>query len=214
VCSSDLSGVKAGLNERGLVVVSATSPFPRQQRLAFPRVRGRNAKFLTRCATVAEALARTDLFLGPDFLMFADPKEAAVVEVAPEGKFRVRSTASGLLWHTNHYLDPGLAGFNPPAKEGHEASSSQARARLISAALAARPAFSAEDFIRLSFSQEGGPDHALWRQGKSPTATRTVATWLVHQEPGKPARLFVRLLNLADGTVTERTVTQQEIFVK
>lgn len=198
----DAPGLRAGVNQAGLTVVSATAgSIPREERRGAAGLGGRLRRLLAECGSVSEALARTDLFkqAKPCMFLLADRREVARVEVAPGGRYVVSHTASGPLFQTNHYLEPALVDAN--VRIG---ASSQARADRIRALLeqASRPA-NLEDLLGMSRDTEGGPDNGIWRTGKAPGATRTMATFAVAMPPSGPGRLVVRL---ADPEQPERTL--------
>jgi hypothetical protein len=188
---NDDPGLKAGVNEQGLVVVSATAPYPQRDLKAMPRAKGRLGRLLREHATVEEALSRRDLFLGPTFFLVADRRQAAVIEVGPEGTFAIGKAVGGTVAHTNHYILPAMVRFNP-AKIGE---SSRERSARIHELLGTGAPFGPNDFERFSASRDGGPDRAIWRTGKSADSARTLATWMVHQNTDGDIALFVRLAN-------------------
>jgi hypothetical protein len=97
----------------------------------------------------------------------------------------------GIIAHTNHYVLPAMTRFNP-AKIGE---SSRERSTRIHELLGTGAPFGPADFEQFSASRNGGPDHAIWRTGKGGDATRTLATWVVHQRADGGITLFVRLAN-------------------
>lgn len=199
-------GLKAGVNQAGLTVVTATAgSIPREDRRGEAGMGGILRLLLTACGSVDEALARTDLFGRgkPCMFLLADRREVARVEVALGGRYSVSRTRDGVLFQTNHYLEPSLANDN--VRIG---ASSRTRAGRIQKLLAEapRPA-SLETFLGLSRNTADGPDNGIWRSGGSPQATRTLATFAVAMPPSGPGRLTVRL---ADPGRPERTV---ELFL-
>jgi len=188
---NDDPGLKAGVNQKGLVVVSATAPFRQRELKAMPKAKDRLGRILREHATVEEALQRHDLFLGPTFLLVADRRQAAVVEIGPNGTFTIANAVGGVIAHTNHYLLPEMTRFNP-TKIGESSRERFARIREF---LSAGAPFGASDFEQFSASRDGGPDEAIWRTGKTAAATRTLATWMVHQTRGGEIEVFVRLAN-------------------
>ncbi len=173
----------AGINEMGLVVVSASSPHRQAERLAMPAVKGLNRRLLTACASVAEALAHPDWLLGPRQMLLADRTTIALVEVGEDGVHGVRTTADGTLAVTNHYTLPETVRFNPNGEGEERGAGSRERLARIQAFLAGRLAFTLADFLAIAASREGGPDRAIFRTGHTPTSRRTLATFAVHQGP-------------------------------
>jgi hypothetical protein len=207
----DAPGLRAGVNQAGLTVISATAgSIPREERRGAAGLGGRLRRLLAECGSVREALARTDLFqqAKPCMFLLADRREVARVEVAPGGRYVVSHTASAPLFQTNHYLEPSLADAN--VRIG---ASSQARADRIRALLeqASRPA-NLEDLLGMSRDTEGGPDNGIWRTGKAPGVTRTMATFAVAMPPSGPGRLVVRLANPEQPERTLRVVLDEQAF--
>jgi hypothetical protein len=197
------SGLKAGVNAAGLTVVSATAgSVPREARRLAAGMGGVLRRLLHECGSVAEAVARTDLFsrAKPCFYMLSDRRELARIEIGPGGRFAVTRAARGALWQTNHYLEPALAADNHTI-----GVSSWTRAARIEALLDAlpRPANLA-GLLALSRDSAGGPDNGIWRTGGAPTATRTLATFAVAMPPAGPGTLSLRL---ADPGMPERVQT-------
>ena len=205
--SGPYGGVKAGLNQKGLVVVSASSPFSQAQSKGMYRTRGLNQKLLANCANVQQAVQSTGWFWGPRFLLVADAAEIALVAIGPEGKYAVSRTANGVLSHTNHYVLPQMIQFNPDKK----LISSRARYARISGLLQGRRAFTMADFQVMAASREGGPSKAIWRTGKKPTSVRTLGTWMVRQRPGAGAEIYVKTADPGEA-VREYRLRAADIF--
>jgi hypothetical protein len=199
--------VKAGINRKRLVVVSASSPFSWAQSNAMYRTPGLSAKLLTHCEDVSQALNSTGWFWGPRFLLLADASEIALLAIGPEGKYEITRTKSGVLYHTNHYAHPALVQFNPDKK----LTSSRARYDRISGLLAGNEKFTLAEFAEMAASRQGGPDNALWRTGKKPNSTRTLSTWIVQHKPGHGAELYVKIAN-PEEEVKEYRLRAPEIF--
>ncbi len=187
----DMPGLKGGVNEEGLVVVTASAPsYLEQQNNLYP-VKGVIQKILKNCRNVREAIKQEDWFIGPRFIMMADAKEIACVEVGLNGKFKIQSTTSGNLSHTNHYLESDFIALNPEKPY----VSSQERQRQIQQFLSTKQNFDLHDFIKVSRSEEGGPDNSIWRRGSTARSSRTLATWIVHQPVSRNTILFLRMAN-------------------
>ncbi len=183
-------GIKAGLNERGLVIVSAAagqvaadlrrSPSPE------PGLMGR---LLARCAGIDEVLREIDRFRRPIFYLMGDRAGIAALEVAPDGRRAVERVSSGTLHQTNHYRRLAPEGpLRPPA-----AGSLAREARIASFLAQGTPPWSMEDFQRLSEDRGAGADHSLWRTGRTAGAVRTLATWIARIPPRGDPELIVRL---------------------
>ena len=183
-------GVKAGVNEKGLVIVSATaSQVASEQRKAALQKKELMSFLLATCASVDDLLTRIDLLRRPVFYLVGDRSQIALIEVASDGRRSVRRQAVGTLHHTNHYraLEPP-----PELKRKPGASSTQRDARM--SALLADPSrpFTVEDFTRFSADAVDGPDNGIWRTGSSPAHKRTLATWIVSVSTNGRAALYLK----------------------
>jgi len=195
-------GLRAGVNQAGLTVVSATAgSLPEEERQGEAGSKGILRRLLTECDSVAQALSRTELFAQarPGMYLLADRTEVARLEIGPAGRYAFDRTRQGALFQTNHYLLPALAEANV-----HIGASSQARAARIQELLGQtqRPA-TLDALLALSRDAAGGPDLGIWRTGKTLESTRTLATFAVAMPPAGPGRLVVRLANPGQP---ERTV--------
>ena len=188
---NDEPGLKAGINDKGLVVVSATASIPSKELQAMPRTTNLLGKLLNSSATVDEALRHGNWFVGPRYVLIADRHKVASIEVAPEGNHRVVVTDRSVLYHTNHYVMPDLEGYNPK-KIG---ASSQERYRRVEQLLRRGSQFDLQEFIRISEDRSGGPDNSLWRDGSKPTSTRTLAAWIVYLLRTGDPRIYVKTAN-------------------
>jgi len=189
---SKSAGIKAGINEKGLVVVTATAgSIPEKDRAAMKSAKGVTSRLLSACNSVAAALKMTELFLGPQIIMMADRKEIAYVEVGPEGKFAVKTAATGVLCHTNHYLEDSTLPFNKSLGE-----SSRVRYGRIKQLLAETPhPFDMKQFIAFSHDRVAGPDNSIFRTGSSSKVSRTVAIWIVALPPTGTPRLYLKIMD-------------------
>jgi hypothetical protein len=188
----DKPGLKAGINERGLVIVSAIAgSIPSKERLAMKSAKSVSSKILTGCDSVDAALRKTDLFFGPQFLMLADKSKIAYVEIGPEGKFATKTTETGVLCHTNHYVEDSLLWANKTI-----GASSKARHTRIGKLLAETPRpFGIEEFVAFSQDKSAGPDNSILRTGSRPDSSRTLATWIVAIPPTGSPKIHVKLAN-------------------
>ncbi len=201
--------VTAGVNEEGLVVVSASPPYSREKRRQMLRTPGLNRKLLANCTSVEQALDREKLFLGPRFIMVADRREIACVEIGPGGKVAIKRKKHGVLHHTNHYIDESLEPFNPRVVD----QSSLARLQRIGRFISSKLGFTLGDFLLISTSREGGPNNSIWRDGTSPTSRQTLASWIIHLLPRGDFRLHVTMIN-PGSEPTRRTYSKDDIFAQ
>ena len=185
-------GLKAGINEKGLVVVSATAgSIPAKERKGMAYIRALSARLLKECSSVDEAIAETRLFVGPQILMIADRKKVATIEIGPAGNYSVLVKDNGVLFHTNHYIDQSMLEFNHTS-----GVSSQKRYGRIGELLnsAAQP-YDLDTFISFSKDQTDGPDNSIFRTGSTPKKARTMAVWAVSIPQTLSPGLYVRILN-------------------
>jgi hypothetical protein len=204
---NDDPGLKAGINEKGLVVVSATSSVPKRDRAAMPRTMNLLGKLLSTSATVDEALHHGAWFLGPRYLLLADREKAASVEIARDGKYGVVVTDRSALVHTNHYVFPEWRDQNPE----RIGPSSLERYRRAGELLGQGQQFTLDDFIRISGDRSSGPDHSLWREGATAASTRTLATWIVYLPPDGNVQLYVKIANPGQKPTISR-LSSKEVF--
>lgn len=166
--------IKAGLNEKGLTVVTAMAgSIPKKQREAMAS-RPCTRKILANCATVAEALQHPEYYFGPRFVMLADAEEIAYVEIGDKGEHKIKRAKNATLTHTNHYLEAGMEAYN--IKLG---PSSLARYKRINQLVQANNKLTFEDFKAFSQDQNDGPDNSLWRVGSAPGKSETLAAFVV-----------------------------------
>jgi hypothetical protein len=196
---NDEPGVKAGVNEKGLVIVSATAgQFPSADRKKIQQKKELMRHFLATCASVEEVLKNIELMRRPAFYLVGDRTEIAAIEIAPDGRRSVTRTGSGTLHHTNHYcaIEP------PDLKRKPGASSRQRYARIEELLKTPEKPFDLDGFIRFSEDRNAGADKSIWRTGSDPARQRTLATWLVAvpiagspqlylktADPGEPERV-------------------------
>jgi hypothetical protein len=191
-------GAKAGVNEKGLVIVTATvNQVPTAERQRVDQTKGLMSHLLARCASVEDLLKQIELFRRPVFYLVGDRKEIAVIEVAPDGSRSITRSDAGTLHHTNHYcaIDP------PYLKRKPGASSTNRSARIEELLKNPHRPFTVDDFIRFSEDKAAGPDNSIWRTGSAPQKTRSLATWLVAIPATGSPRLY---LKTADPEEAER----------
>ena len=159
-------------------------------------------QLLTVFSTVEDVLGNKSVFTHthPSMYLIADSRQTAWIEVAPGGRFSIRTTKRGVLTHTNHYLDETLVNMN-----GKIGWSSRTRLGRIGELLESRKApLTLEDFIAFAQDRNDGPDNSLWRTGSKPDGNRTLASWIVSLPPAAPPDLFVRLVNPGEPERTMR----------
>ncbi len=189
---SGFQGLVAGVNEKGLAIVSATAGSISKTKRN-KGTKGLNERILASFESVDSVTADTAMLKKshPVFYMVADKNKAAVIEVATDGKTAVKTVENGILFHTNHYLDELLTNANE--KIG---TSSLKRLDRIGYLLKNHSEqFSMEDFILFGSDTAEGPDNSIWRTGGSPKKERTLATWIVLiPKQGNP-ELYIKFAN-------------------
>lgn len=191
-------GIKAGVNAKGLVIVSATAnQIASADRKTVQQKKELMRHYLATCASVDEVLKNIDLLRRPVFYLVGDRKEIAIVEIGPDGRRTVTRKDSGTLQHTNHYC-----ALEPKDLRKPSVSSRQRQARIEDLLKSQAGPFGMGDFIRFSTDRNAGPDNSIWRTGGDPRKRRTLATWLVSipasgspllylktADPGEPERV-------------------------
>ena len=186
------AGMKAGINEKGLTVVSATAgSIPSKERINMPNKAGSLTKLLKECASVEEALTRTDLFLGPKILMLADKKSVATIEIGPEGKFSIDQKENDYICHANHYVAEDMLNFNKKIGQSSEKRYERIGQLLDNSSLP----FSLDSFLNFSSDQNDGPDDSIFRIGGTSSKTRTMAVWAVSIPMQGSPEVYIRILN-------------------
>lgn len=188
--------VKAGVNEKGLVAVSATAgSISKSIRKSEYYTKDLLAKILSSCESVDQALNKKDLFYGPRFIMIADKSKIANIEIGLNGDITIRVEANGFLYHTNHYIYDEMLKYN--IKIG---SSSLTRLNRIQELIEKRSKpFSINDFISMSEDKKDGPDNSIYRDGSSENKNKTVAVWLVYLSKTNEDKLYVKIRDRRDN---------------
>lgn len=198
---NDEPGLKAGINEKGLVVVSSTAgSISRKRRKEADRTKGLLVKLLAANQSVDSALKKENLFVGPRNIMLADKTKIAVIEIGLNGEYAVAVRQNAFLTQTNHYLDAKLLKFNENRGE-----SSHVRRQRIETLLrgGARP-YAMDDFVSFSRDRHDGPDNSIWRTGSTPKKQATLSAWIVYLPENGPPQLHVRLANPGEEERTYR----------
>ena len=196
----DDPGLKAGINRKGLVIISASaSSIPRIERKQVTGKRGVMKMILETYASVDEVLKDQNLFLRarPSFLMIADKRSIVCVEIGLNNRYSLTRQDNGTISHTNHYLSPSLLADN--RKIG---KSSRKRLEEIQAWLShPLSGFSLADYIHISEDRSNGPNDSILRTGGAPGAERTMATWITALPRRGIPKVYIKLRNPG---VTER----------
>ena len=199
-------GIKGGINEKGLVVLTASaSTIPKEER-AGEKIS--IAELLTTCDTVDSVLEKKEKFGKPFFYIIGDKTKIAVIEIGQEGRYAVRETENGILYHTNHYLDESLAEFNKKENE-----SSHVRYNRIKELLENhKDLFTMEDFIEFSSDIHDGPDNSIWRTGSSPEKPRTLGSLIVAIPEEGPPVLYIKFANPGEEEYIEKLVLDEDFW--
>ena len=98
-----------GVNKYGLGIgAGGPGHLGMEQRAAMKGLKSGVWSYLGKCKTVDEALKMPQLNTSPGNIMLVDSKEIACVETFDDGRQKITRKTTGVLAHTNHYLDPKL----------------------------------------------------------------------------------------------------------
>jgi hypothetical protein len=205
----ELPGLKNGVNEKGLAVLTATaSCLPQSARDDQPGQHPIMGALLARYASCDEVLAAQNTLFPlcrAGFLLIADRKKILVVETGLRGRFAIKTVENGRATHTNHYLEEALAEFNVKASSG-----STTRLKRITDLLASQTGlYDTAAFAAMSNDQHDGPDKSLWRTGKS---LRTLSSWILESPAAGPQRLRVVLANSGGDRTTNAYVLDEKFW--
>lgn len=187
---SDLErlSVRGGVNEKGLVVVNAmTSCIPKKQRVNYPS-KPTVRLLLQNCASVDEALKQKEMLFGTKFLILADKKEIALIEIGAEGQTSIKRGQNTYFAHTNYYLDPKFSNLNIKVGE-----SSATRYQRINELLdSTTKPFTLQNFIAFTQDQHDGLDNSIWRLGSRPKVSESLAAFVVKITPDGDFKLWIK----------------------
>lgn len=207
---NDAPGMKQGVNENGLAVMTATAgAIPKKTREEQMGKGGLMSILLTDYATCDEVLADQEkLFTDrkPVFLLISDRKKIIVLEVGLGGRYAVKVVESGSVAHSNHYLEKSMSEFNLSTS-----SSSTTRVGRISELLktAAGPC-DTECFASMSKDQHDGENNSLWRTGK--TGSRTLSSWILETPAQGAPKLRVLIANPGKPEETHHFVLDETFW--
>jgi hypothetical protein len=185
----------AGVNEKGLFVAMSTAgSIPSKERRAYTRFKSpeglRTNEYLLRYySSVDEVINTTEkIFVEPVNYIIADKTKVAYIEVGPNGKKAIRVQPAGILYHTNHYVEPtmldlnktiGLSSFTRFCRVGALLSEHQGK-------------FNMDDFYTISQYKNDGPTRSIYRMGSKPDGEATVANFIVYLPPKGSPTVFVK----------------------
>lgn len=202
-------GIKAGVNQSGLSVVSASaSSLSRAVREQDRERHGVIAAVLSRYHSLDEVAAHASgLFSAarPVFLLLADSSGLMQVEIGQGGRFRIDRTTQGTSTHTNHYRDETL--IDAAQRPGQSSTTRLARIDQLLAQGAGSP-WKLGDFGVFSHDQHDGPDNSLWRSGHE----HTLASWQIALPTDAPAQLHLVIANPGQGSQTRDIVLDEALW--
>ena len=205
---NDEPGLKAGVNEKGLTIISASVNLPKKVLENQPGKRGVMSRIMETYASVDALSADADQVFSSaraSYFLVADGKKILVAEVGLEGKYSVKVVESGTTTHTNHYLDPGLAVLYND-KVGLSSTTRLARINEL-LAQAPRP-FSVAEFAWISRDRHDGEDNSLWRSGKS----KTLASWIIESPASGAPKLRVLIANPDEAETLQEFVLDEAFW--
>ena len=188
--------VKAGINDRGLAVVSlGAATLPESERRG--SVRSVMAEILFSYETVAEVLQHANEIFPkskPKFYGLVDRARFVYVEVGKDGEFKVLESPNSPLFHTNHFLSPELAKFNV-----RPYPSSTIRLQTVKELMErAAGGFDFEKFISIRLNRDhcsDNSDNCIFRiKSASSESIQTIASWIIEIPKSGPPHLVVYLL--------------------
>ncbi|MBN2544799.1 MAG: hypothetical protein JXB50_03315 [Spirochaetes bacterium] len=188
-------GLKAGVNEKGLVAITATAgSIPSNVRKNARKSKSLLSTLLKECDSVDAALQKQYLFLGPRNLMIADKTKIASIEIGLRGKYSIKVMQNNILYHTNHYVEPDMLKFNKKISE-----SSLTRFKRIEKLLnSAKKPFTFDDFISISNDNNDGPDNSIYRTGSKKNSNKTVAVWIIYLFSVESSKIYIKINNPED----------------
>ena len=211
------SYVKAGTNDAGLTLVSLSAHPSIPPGMTVPAgVAGQvdlNAEILQNYKNIYQVIKnRAKLFTNADsaFLLLSDGTNVATVEIVSKylvkrrtprtENYMITYKTDGVIYHTNHYLDPSFLTFNLNKdlfgnNVSYANDDSLARYERIGCLVnyCNQPPFIIDDFIKYSTDQQCGP-YSIWRLNNDSECT--LASWIVRTPSGGgPSEIFIRLAN-------------------
>jgi hypothetical protein len=207
---NDDPGLKAGVNEQGLSIVSASTNIPKKDRASQPGKHGIMSRILANYASIDALTADAEKIFSrarTSFFLVSDRWKVLMAEVGLEGRFSIKVFESGTVTHTNHFLDPKLA----PLYNSKIGTSSAIRFARIRGLLARRECpFTLAQFAAISRDQHDGPDNSLWRAGRE----FTLASWIVDSPIAGPQKLRVVMANPGEVESTQEFTLNEAFWRK
>jgi hypothetical protein len=187
------AGIKGGINQQGLVVVSASVTTVEEVNTDG---KGLNRQVLTYYDTVDSVLNDTKLLsnLNPNFYIIGDKKKIAVIEVTPDGEYSVKETDNGCLYHANHYSFKEFLEYNEKSYKGSEKRYDRIGYLLTNCG----KLLTLQDFVNFSEDKNDGPDESIWRTGSTSEKARTLASFIVSIPKNGSPEVSLKLANPDD----------------
>jgi isopenicillin-N N-acyltransferase-like protein len=187
IASKGTKHVTSGINEKGLVVVSAAAPGPKKGRKVTPV-----GKILSNASSVDEviALVQEGQIQGPIYYLVGDIHKIALLEVIDGYQFGFLIQENGVLSHTNHFILKDMEKMN--RKIGR---SSQARLSRIENLLN-KGLLTKDRFIAFAQDHFNGPgDNSICRHFEAgiPSSEETVSATVYHLSKKGPPEIWVNL---------------------
>ena len=179
--------VTSGINEKGLVVVSAAASSVEKEGKVTTV-----GKILSKASSVDEVMAmvRKGEILGPVYYLAGDIHKIALFEVIDRHRYDSLVKEDGILCHTNHFVLKDMRDLN--RKIG---VSSQARLNRIERLLADGP-LTKERFVTITKDHFNGPgDNSICRHFEREVrgSERTVSSAVYTLRKGEPPEIWVSL---------------------
>ena len=184
-------GVKGGINEKGLVVFTATASSVKKENRQ-SEGKGKVRMILSECRSVDDVIKNQEKYLSgrTHFLIIGDNNELACIEISPDNKVHIERKNNGTLYHTNHYLYSDFLSFNEMQSE-----SSLKRCNRVCNLLVSKTAMSLEDMIKISDDKHDGMDNSIWRDGGLNSKTRTLMNMTVYIPLNGFPRVYIKSAN-------------------
>ncbi len=183
-----------GINEAGLVLLELSTPPNTPRGDVPPLAKSFDADWiLGHYRTVDEvilALTRSEWQTQPSFLIVADQKKVAYIEIGTSGRLAVKEMTNGAMVHANEYQEASMQDLNPKLEPGADNFLAlYERKRLLKA----REQIGSKSVFTLADMKRFAQDPVVWYEQKE---MRTYASFIVqHRGNGQEPLIWVRLTN-------------------
>ena len=207
---NDEPGLKAGVNEKGLTIISASVNLAKKVLDNQPGKRGVMSRIMESYSSVDDLNIDAEQVFSSaraSYFLIADRKKVLIAEVGLEGKYSIKVLENGVITHTNHYLDSDLALLY----NSRIGQSSATRLARINQLLTQTPRpFTMAKFAEISRDQHDGPDNSLWRNGKA----NTMASWIMESPANGAPKLRVVIANSNEAENLQEFVLDEAFWKK